>query len=208
MAQFGTYTDEQGLVTVGLLRDESDLHDITVTADLTSYTIWPAGSAPTTTAAPTPTTAPTTTVAPTPTTAPTTTVPAVGLIGTTYVTSTASHGAQVLGSGSHTLVIIGVGTGSGSTSLWATLNTTPPADTTVVWLNAGDVTTAAQVDAIMLTGPDYVVAPVSAAITNPTGPGFVGQYLNDHYPASAFWWTFAQGRDPTVAELEAAMGIT
>ena len=30
-------------------------------------------------------------------------------------------------------------------------------------------------------------------------------YMNSNYPASSFWWTFGQGSNPTLAQLEAAL---
>jgi prepilin-type N-terminal cleavage/methylation domain-containing protein len=43
-AQFGTYTDEAGLVSAGLLRDQSELHDISLAIDSSSYEVVYAGS--------------------------------------------------------------------------------------------------------------------------------------------------------------------
>ncbi len=177
MAQFGVYTDEPGLVSAGLLRDESELFDITLASGAASYTVDAAG-----TAAP-------------PATTPPTTVPS----GPVPVTYAGSYGGESIGSGSRTLVIIG--DGAGAPAFWSMLQATPPTDTEVVWLNAGDITTAADLSAIVASSPDYIVASVAVPISTPSGPSFVGSYMNANWPGT-FWWTFSRGRNPTLAELE------
>ncbi len=189
MAQFGTYADEPGLVTAGLLRRESSLFDIALTAD--SYTISPVGGGGSPLPPADPGSDPT----------PTTTTPA-GPVAASYSTSSGSYGGQSLGTGSKTLLIIGGGTGS---DLWTTLQTAQPANTTVIWLNASDINTAADVDAIVASGADYIVAATSIPITDGPVNTFVGAYMNSKYGAGTFWWTFNRGRNPTLAELEAAL---
>jgi general secretion pathway protein G len=183
MAQFGSYTDEATLHSIGLLRDESDLHDITVAADGSDYTIVAAGSAPPD--VPSPTTAP---APPTP-------------VAASYAASTGLS----LGSGAKTLVIIGDGINTGA--LWSDLQATPLADTTVIWLNAADVQSAAAIDAVVASGPDYIVAADTVAISGSPLFPYVGTYMNSKWPGT-FWWTHNAGRNPTVAELQGILGIT
>ena len=45
-----------------------------------------------------------------------------------------------------------VGDGAGAGEFWAMLQATPPTDTEVVWLNAGDIATSADVDAMNVYG--------------------------------------------------------
>ena len=185
MAQFGAYTDEPGLVAAGLLRDQSDLFDVTLTAGGNDYALSPTGSA-----AP-PTTAPA---------VPATTAPPAGPVPVTYL---GSYDGLSVGTGTNTLAIIGSGTGTGS--LWTMLQATPPANTQVVWLNASDVGSSADVDAIYANA-DYVIASVSVPISTPTGSGYVGSYMNATYPGQ-FWWTWNGGNThhPTLAELESLL---
>jgi len=192
MAQFGSYSDEPGLVAAGLLRDESELFDITLTAS--SYTITPAGGGGG--GSPLPAADP----APDPT--PTTTAPPAGPVAASYATATKTFSGQSIGTGSKTLVIIGGGTGS---ALWTTLQAAQPANTSVVWLGAADITTAADIDEIVTSGADYIVAASSIPIKDGPVNTYVGAYMNSNYPASTFWWTFGQGGNPTLAQLEAAL---
>ena len=178
MAQFGVYTDEPGLVTAGLLRDESELFDITLASGAASYTVDPAGSA-----------------AP-PATTPPTTVPSGS--STRHVCRLVRRGIDRLGkqdARDHRRRC------RRPPAFWSVLQATPPTDTEVVWLNAGDIATAADLNAIVASGPDYIVASVAIPITTPSGPSFVGSYMNANWPGT-FWWTFSRGRNPTVAELE------
>jgi prepilin-type N-terminal cleavage/methylation domain-containing protein len=184
MAQFGTYTDEPGLVTAGLLRDESQLFDVELAGGGTNYTIGAAGAflPPPTTAAP----------------SPTTTAPPAGPVPVTYL---GSYDGLSVGTGSNTLAIIGSGSGTGS--LWSMLQATPPSNTQVVWLNASDVASSADVEAIFADA-DYVIASVSVAISTPSGPGYVGSYLNSAHPGQ-FWWTWDRGYNPSLATLESLL---
>jgi hypothetical protein len=184
MAQFGTYATEAELVSAGLLRDESSLWDIDVAADNTSYSVGAVGSF--TPSPPDPST--TTTVA----AAPPSPQPA----------SFSGHSGVSLGAGSRNLVIIGT---SGQTStLWNNLLNGLPADTTVTWLDQGDVTTSADVDAIMASA-DYVVAADGYPIMDGSNPTYVGIYLNSVSSSpSGYWWTYQLGV-PTIADLEAGL---
>ena len=94
-----------------------------------------------------------------------------------------------------------VGDGAGAGEFWAMLQATPPTDTEVVWLNAGDIATSADVDAIIASGLDYIVASLAVPISTPSGSASVGSYMNANWPGT-FWWSFAQGRNPTLAELD------
>ncbi len=187
LALFGTYTDEPGLVAAGLLHSESILFDITLTAS--SYTLSPVGGG----ADPGP--------PPAADPAPTTTAPA-GPTAVSYATATKTFSGQSIGTGSKTLVIIGDGTGS---ALWTTLLATQPANTTVVWLGAGDIQTAADVAAIVASGPAYIVAASGIAISDGAVNTFVGSYMDSNYPGLNFWWTFGRGSNPTLTELEAVL---
>jgi general secretion pathway protein G len=184
-AQFGDYTDEPGLVAAGLLRDQSDLFDVTLTGGGDGYTLSPTGSVvPPTTAPP----------------VPATTAPPSGPVPVTYL---GSYDGLSVGTGSNTLAIIGTGSGAGS--LWTMLQATQPSNTQVVWLNAGDVTSSVDVDVIYASA-DYVIASVGVAISPSSGPGYVGSYMNDRYPGQ-FWWTWNGGdpHHPTLAELESLL---
>jgi general secretion pathway protein G len=191
MAQFGAYADEPGLVAAGLLRDQSDLFDVTLTGGGSDYALSPSGSAvPATTAPAAPaTTAPA---------APATTAPPSGPVSVTYL---GAYDGLSVGTGSSTLAIIGTGSGTGS--LWTMLQATPPSNTQVVWLNTSDVASSADVDAIYASA-DYVIASVSVAISTPTGPGYVGSYMNATYPGQ-FWWTWNRGYNPSLATLESLL---
>ncbi len=203
-ALYGTYTDEPGLVAAGLLRDESDLFDITLAGS--DYTLWPNGSAPTTTVAgpPTPTTTPgpptptTTPGPPTPTTAPpvpTTTTPAPP----TPTVYAGSYAGQSFGSGSKTLVIIGDGTGSAA--VFSELQANPLADTVVIWLDSGDVATTLDVDNVMaaVPAPDYVVAATAVPLNG--GTAYVGTYMASKWAwPGTFWWSYQLG-NPSSAVL-------
>jgi general secretion pathway protein G len=178
-AQYGTYASEDELVTAGLLRDASDLHDITVDPDGNGYSVDPVGSGG---GSP-----------PGPTTPPSPPGPI------TY----GSFGGQSYGSGSKTLVIIGNGVGTGA--VFAELQTNPLADTQVIWLDAGDVTTTDDVDAVMSLGATYVVAADSVMITDSGSGGntFVGSYMNSRWASPAqFWWSHDLG-NPSSADLAA-----
>ena len=212
-ALYGTYADEPGLVAAGLLRDESELFDITLAGD--DYTLWPSGSAPTTTAAgpPSPTTtaagppSPTTTTAgppPSPTTTtpvpttttpvPTTTTPAPP----TPIVYAGSYGGQSYGSGSKTLVIIGNGTGS--TAVFNELQANPLADTVVIWLDSGDVATTADVDAVMAALPaqSYVVAATAVPLNG--GATYVGTYMSTKWASpGTYWWSYQLGNPSSAA---------
>ena len=60
-------------------------------------------------------------------------------------------------------------------------------------MGAGDVTSTADVNAILAANPTYVVAADSVAISSPSGGTYVGQYLSTVLPASEFWWGHNQG---------------
>ena len=138
-------------MSAGLLRQASDLHDVTVLGGGARTTRLVGGDGrrqradpdDRATQPPTPTTAP----------PPPTTAPPAGPVATTY----SGYAGQALGTGSKTLVIIGTGSGAAST-LFTNLQADPLVDTHVVWLNSGDVTATADVDAIVASGADYLVA--------------------------------------------------
>ena len=181
-ARFNSYATESDLVSAGLLTSKSSVHDITLAADGSGYTIVLEGQGVTPTATTEPPTA--TTEPPTPTTdppAPTLAVP----------TSLAGFGGMSFGSGSHRIVIIS------DQSSWSdqwddfVAGGTPLATTEVIFLNAGDVDTTAKVNAIRATGATYLVAPSTIPITRSGGGGdtFVGSYLDESLSSpSQFWW--------------------
>ncbi len=171
MARFGSYADEITLVTVGLLTDESQRHDITLEPSGDTYTIVPAGSG-----VPMPPDPP-----PPPDVPPAPDVP--------VPTSFAGFAGESFGSGPNRIVVISDGTQWAAqwASFVAAGNTL--ATTEVVWLGAGDVTSTADVDAIVAAGPTYLVAANSV----PVGGTFVGQYLSSVVAPDDFWWGHNQG---------------
>jgi prepilin-type N-terminal cleavage/methylation domain-containing protein len=180
LAVHGSYAPEPNLVSAGLLRAESTLHDIDVAADGSSYTVGATGSF-----SPAPAPAP----APAPTPGP--------------VTYGGTYAGEAAGAGSKTLVIIG--DGIGSSGVWAALVADLPPDTTAVWLNSGDVGSTADVDAIVASAPTYIVAASNVAISNSSGGGstFVGSYMDSKWPGT-FWWSFRDG-NPSPAQLAAIL---
>jgi general secretion pathway protein G len=168
IAIHSVYGTETGLVTAGLLRDESEQHDITLTSGGLAYTIVPAGGG-----SPAPPPPPPPPPAPVPTTV-------------------AGFAGESFGSGSNRIVIIS--DGSAMSSDWATFIAGSPLPTTeVVFLGAGDVDSTADVDAIVATNPTYLVAAQSVPISSPSGSTFVGQYLSTQLAPSEFWWGHHQG---------------
>lgn len=193
----GAYADEPTLVSAGLLREESDLHDITVLSGGADYELVADGAG----GGSTPTTAP---APPAPTTVPPppTTAPPAGPVPANW----SGYSGQALGSGSHTLVIIGTGSAA-STTLFANLQATPLVDTRVIWLNSGDITSTDDVDAIVGSGADYLVAAQAVRITDAANGGdtYVGAYMATilSWPGQ-FWWIQSQGI-PSVAQLQSRL---
>jgi prepilin-type N-terminal cleavage/methylation domain-containing protein len=191
----GTYADEPTLVTAGLLREPSDLHDINVLGGGDDYELVASAAG----GGPAPTTAPPAPPAPTTAPPPPTTAAPAGPVATTY----SGHAGQTFGSGSKTLVIIGTGSAAAST-LFANLQADPLVDTEVVWLNGGDVTSTNDVDALVGSGADYLVAAQAVRITDTANGGdtYVGAYMATilNWPGQ-FWWMQSQGI-PTTAHLQ------
>lgn len=217
----GEYAPEADLVRAGLLRDESDLHDITVAPDADSYTIVPA-AVPTPPSGggggdgggggggggggPAPTTAPPAT-APPPTAPPATAPPPPPAPPTPVAIQYSGYDATSLGTGSKKLVIIGSGSPAAST-LFANLQTAPLADTQVIWVHASDVDETDDVDALVALGADYFVAAQSVRI-RVSGSGsndtFVGAYMASQYVwPDFFWWIQSQGV-PTTSQLQSRL---
>lgn len=195
----GAYADEPTLVSAGLLREESDLHDVTVLGGGDDYEVVAAAGG----GGPAPTTAPP--GGPSPTTAPPpppTTAPPAGPVATTW----SGYSGQAVGSGSNTLVIIGTGSAASAT-LFADLQTTPLVDTRVIWLNSGDITSTDDVDAIVGSGADYLVAAQAVRIADTANGGdtYVGAYMATilSWPGQ-FWWMQSQGI-PSVAQLQSRL---
>ncbi len=188
-AVHGAYATEAELVSFGLLRNASELTDVAVAPDRSSYSIGSAGSFPPTTSPAPP--GPTTTLAP----------PAPQTVS--YATGAGSFGAELLDQGGTRLLAV-IGTSGDTGSLWSMLTATPPADTNVVWFGQGDVDTSAEVDAIRAMA-DYVIAPTAYPLNG--GSTYVGAYLSNvglSHPAD-FWWSWDAGRNPTLAEIEAGL---
>lgn len=196
----GSYAEEAELVAAGLLRDQSTVHDVTVAADRSSFTLVATGAGgsgggggPTTTTIPS---GPTTTVSPTTTT---TTLPA-GPVPTSY----AGFSGESIGSGSQTLVILGTGSGLSAT-LWTNLQASPFPNTEVIWLNAGDINETADVDAIIASNPTYMIAAQAVSITNSSNGSntYVGAYMATLMSSpDDFWWMQSLGV-PTMSALDA-----
>jgi general secretion pathway protein G len=191
----GEYATETELVSAGLLRDESDLHDITVDPDGTDYTIAPTGAggdggdggdggggAPESET--------TTTIA----------LPGPGEPGGPPLSAAATSFAEQPGwsygpdTSSKTLVIIGNGSGAAGQNLWNQITTAGlalAADTRVVWMD--QVSTRQQVDAILASNPTYVIVPIQV---NLEGGGYAGQYISTNHHLSSpgeYWWGQQQG---------------
>jgi prepilin-type N-terminal cleavage/methylation domain-containing protein len=179
LALHGTYAPELDLLGAGLLRAESSLHDVEVAPDGSSYSVGANGSF-----APVPVPDP----VPDPTPGP--------------ITYAGAYSGEAAGAGSKTLVIIGNGIGSGG--VWAALVADLPADTTAIWLNSGDVSSTADVDAVVASGPTYIVAASNVAISTGSGWTFVGSYMDSNWPGT-FWWSFRDG-NPSPAQLAAILG--
>jgi type II secretory pathway pseudopilin PulG len=182
LALHGTYAPELDLLGAGLLRAESTFHDVDVAPDGLSYAVGASGSF---------------TPAPPPGPPGPPPVPTPGPI--TYA---GAYDGETVGTGSKTLVIIGDGIGSGG--VWAALVADLPADTTAIWLNSGDVGTTADVDAVVASGPTYIVAASNVPINDGSGWTFVGSYMDSNWPGT-FWWSFRDG-NPSPAQLAAILG--
>jgi prepilin-type N-terminal cleavage/methylation domain-containing protein len=195
-ARFNSYATEADLVSAGLLTSKSSVHDITLAADGSGYTIVLEGQGVTPTATTEPPTATTepptaTTEPPTATTEPPTPTTEPSAPTLAVPTSLAGFGGMSFGSGSHRIVIIS--DHSSWSDAWDDFvaGGTSLATTEVIFLNAGDIDTTADVDAIRATGATYLVAPSTIAITRSGGGGgtFVGSYLDESLSSpSQFWW--------------------
>jgi prepilin-type N-terminal cleavage/methylation domain-containing protein len=222
-AMHGTYTDEPGLVAAGFLRDESTLHDITISAGGADYALAAEGAgggsttvAPATTAAP-PSTAATTTTAPAATTtvaAPppdeTTTTTAAATTTTTTPpgpgepggppllaepTSYAGQSGWSFGSTSSpkTLVIIGNGSGAAGQALWQQITSAGTA------LRVD--TQVLWMDQVSTRGEvDAILASSPTYVIVPiqvnlVGGGYAGQYINSLGWVSRedYWWGQQEG---------------
>jgi prepilin-type N-terminal cleavage/methylation domain-containing protein len=205
----GEYAAEAALVSAGLLRDESDVHDITIAPDASTYTVVPAAD-------------------PTP---PGGGDPGGGDPGggdpgggdpgggdpgggdppppppppTPVAVQYSGYDSLSLGTGSKKLVIIGSGSTAAST-LFANLQTTPLVDTQVIWVQTDDVDETDDVDALVAAGADYFVAAqahqirVSGSGSNDT---YVGAYMASRWAwPTFFWWTQNMGI-PSTAALQA-----
>ena len=154
MAQFGVYTDEAGLVSAGLLRDSSDMVDITLAVD--NYTLaYTTPKCETGTAI----TAPDTTVAAPDTTAPATTAPPAPSV---TFGPFAGMDAAFYGSGGTTVLVVGYGAGlTEAASQWTNLvdNYEPIAGLRLVIVDTSPdaQTTTAAINALVSAGTDRVI---------------------------------------------------
>jgi hypothetical protein len=167
------------------MRGASTLHDVTIAPDGTSYSIDVAGSGGDADSGP---------VAPDPD------LPGPGEPGGpplaaeswTYAGQTGwSYGAAT---SSKKLVIIGNGSGAAGQTLWQSITaagTALASDTQVIWMESVD--SRADVDAILASGPTYVIVPIQVNLAE---GGYAGQYISTMYhwaSPSQYWWGQQQG---------------